>query len=106
MMVSGWLKPNGKFEEVPRNRQQTWAARHLISELNDLTHYGQTVEEQLQKKYNYMKFEDGVLMTAVWRKPDMGFTMDQVYWIEDHQELISPASRKFIDELVYPEDHE
>jgi len=105
-LATGWLKPDGKFEEVRRSEQTTWAARHLITELNDLTHYGSEVEEELQKKYNYMKFEDGVLMSSVWRKPDMEFTMEQVYWIDDNQELIDPYSRKFIDELVYPESHD
>ena len=78
----------------------------MISEFNDLTYYGADVETSLQEKYNYMKFEDGVLMSAVCRKPGMSFTMDQIYWIDDNQDRIIPYSRKFIDELAYPESHE
>jgi len=98
-LVTGWLKPNGKFEEVSRFHQETWAARHLIDTLNDLTHYGADVETKLQEKYNYMKFEDGVLMSAVWRKTGMNFSEEQVTWIQENWDAIIPYSQEFIEEF-------
>ncbi len=98
-LATGWLSPNGKFEEVSRWDQQSWAARHLIKFHKDLTHYGREVEDQLQEKYNYMKFEDGVLMSAIWRKPDMEFTEEQKDWINDNLEAIDPYTKDFLREL-------
>lgn len=97
-LATGWLNSNGKFEEVSRSEQETWASRHLINDLKDLTHYGYEVEEQLQTLHNYMKFEDGVLMSVVWRKPNMFWTKEQETWMEDNWELIDPYSQKFIKE--------
>ena len=71
---------------------------YIINDLKDLTHYGCEVEEQLQPRYNYMKFEDGVLMSAVWRKPNMFWTKEQETWMEKNWELIDPYSHQFIKE--------
>ena len=97
-VANGWLNSEGEFEEVSRTEQATWASRHLINDLKDLTHYGCEVEEQLQTRYNYMKFEDGVLMSAVWRKPNMFWTKEQETWKEKNWELIDPYSHQFIKE--------
>ena len=97
-LATGWLNSKGEFEEVSRIEQETWASRHLISDLKDLTHDGYAIEEQLQIFYNYMKFEDGVLMSVVWRKPNMFWTKEQETWMEKNWELIDPYSHKFIKE--------
>ena len=49
-VANGWLNSKGEFEEVRRTEQATWASRHLINDLKDLTHYGCEVEEQLQTR--------------------------------------------------------
>lgn len=99
LLATGWLKPNGIFEEVPRREQETWAARHLITELKDFTYYGKEVEEQLQRKYNYMKFEDGVLMTAVWRSMGMYFKYEQTIWIQENWDLLTKPTQDFCEEF-------
>ena len=53
-LATGWLSSKGKFEEVSRGEQETWASRHLIHDLKDLTHYGYEIEDQLQTRYNYI----------------------------------------------------
>ena len=95
-LANGWLKANGKFENVSRREQQTWAARHLINVLKDLTPYGNEVEEKLQEIYNYMKFEDGVLMTAIWRKPNMTFTLKQIAWVKENWASLTERTQEFI----------
>lgn len=99
-LATGWLKPNGKFEEVPGFHQELWASRHLISTLNDFTYYKHDIELNLQEKYNYMKFEDGVLMSTVWRQSGMEFTSEQNEWINENLAAIAPYTQKFLKELA------
>lgn len=99
LLATGWLSPKGKFEEVRRGDLETWASSHLINDLNDLTYYGHDLEKQLQIAHNYIKFEDGVLMSVVWRTPNRLWTTAQEKWMEKNWERIDPYSHKFIKEI-------